>query len=136
MEEQKKFSKSMFGFKKADVNNYIMSLSQQFSAQIEDLTKKNSELAKQNAELSKRVEELETERALISDTLLKAKRQAEEIIADAEVEARRRLEELEAELVSTRKAIDEETQKLLALRDGAKTALSQYIENLEEELEV
>ena len=131
MENQKKFSGSLFGFKKEDVNTYIVSLSQKYAAQIEELTHKNNELTKKNNELSKRVADLEHERAFISDTLLKAKRQGEAIIEDAEAEARRRQAELELELQKIRAIISEETQRLATLRSSAKAALSQYAENLD-----
>ncbi len=131
MENEKKFSAALFGFKKKDVNAYILSLSADFAAQIETLNQKNKEMTQENIKLFSRVEELERERAFISDTLLRAKRQAEAIIAAAEAESERKRLEVEAQLEDVRKTIAEETKKLAQLREGARAALSGYAESLD-----
>lgn len=137
MESPKKFGASMFGFKKEDVNNYIVALGKQYAdtqaaltQENEELKKQNMALIQQNQALSKKVAELEKERSFIADALLNAKQEAEKIIIDARQDAIRQKEQIEAQIAALYQEAEQEREKIHQLRQQAKTALDAYIESL------
>lgn len=132
MEGQKKFSSTLFGFKKGDVNTYVLALGQEFEHKFQELNEKNEQLLEQNRELEKKVSELEEERAFISDALLKAKRQAEAIIAEAEEQSKMTREETQRELETLRTEMRREKERVEGLRNAAREALAYYERQLGE----
>lgn len=132
MDGQKKLSSSLFGFKKGDVNAYVLALGEEFEQQLQVLKEKNAQLAEQNRVLEKRVTELEAERAFISDALLKAKRQAEAIVTEAEKQAKQAREEAQRELEALHAEIGQERGRIVCLREAAREALTCYEQQLGE----
>ena len=146
METPGKLKGTLFGgYKKADVNSYIMDSAQSFEKRRKELEEKNEELKKQigrlesqNDELrerNKNVEEkyavLERERTYIADALLNAKQEAEKIVAQAHMDAAAARSALEIELEELRGRIRREKQRINELRNGAKSALEEYISRID-----
>ena len=107
METEKKFRKTLFGYRKKDVNAYIMDTAREFDkkkkqleAEAADQAEKYKDLKKKYNALDSKVAALQKQRTYIADALLDAKQEAEKIVADAKVEAARMRSDMEVELTS------------------------------------
>ena len=137
LETAKKFKGSMFGYRKSDVNGYIMNAAREYEEKKKRQEAENRELAEKYAAvkaekqtLSDKVASLEKERNYIADALLDAKQEAEKIVADARVEAAQIRSDLEIELEKLRAQIRSEQEQLKTIRAGAKETLEAYIGRL------
>ena len=137
METGKKFKGALFGYRKKDVNAYIMDTAhefdkkkKQFEAQTAALEEKNKALQEKKNALDSKVATLEKERTYIADALLDAKQEAEKIVADAKVEAARLRSDLEVELEKLRAEVRGEQEHLQQIRAEAKETLEAYIGRL------
>lgn len=137
METAKKFKGTMFGYRKSDVNSYIMNTAREYEENKKRQEAENRELAEKYAAvkaekqaLADKVASLEKERNYIADALLDAKQEAEKIVADARVEAAKVRSDLEIELEKLRAQIRSEQEQLQTIREGAKETLEVYIGRL------
>ncbi|HIV02847.1 MAG TPA: hypothetical protein IAC74_04675 [Candidatus Aphodoplasma excrementigallinarum] len=137
METEKKFRKTLFGYRKKDVNAYIMDTARefdkkkkQFEAEAADQAGKYKDLQKKYNALDSKAAALEKERTYIADALLDAKQEAEKIVADAKVEAARMRSDLEVELEKLRAEVRSEQVHLKQIRAQAKETLEAYIGKL------
>lgn len=138
METPKKFRASLFGYKKKNVNAYIMENATRFEKEKKELEEKNSELEKEkreleekNSRLSEKVSILEKERSYIADALLNASQEAEKILSSAKTEAAKIRSELEIELEGLNGEIAREKNRISEIRNDAKKALGEYISRLD-----
>ncbi len=90
MKDKKKFSTSLFGYKKSDVYNFLESLTKDYAKQekknsdkITELTEENKGLKEKLDQLEQKVHDVEEGRAHIANAIIKAEQQAEDIIANA-----------------------------------------------------
>lgn len=137
METEKKFRKTLFGYRKKDVNAYIMDTAREFDkkkkqleAEAADQAEKYKDLKKKYNALDSKVAALEKERTYIADALLDAKQEAEKIVADAKVEAARMRSDMEVELEKLRAEVRSEQVHLKQIRAEAKETLEAYIGKL------
>lgn len=138
METPKKFRTSLFGYKKKNVNAYIMENAQRFEktkreleAKVYDLEAANRELEERNLDMKEKISMLEKERAFIADALLNANQEAEKILACAKSDAARIRSELEIELEGLNGEISREKNRIAEIRNDAKKALGEYISRLD-----
>lgn len=87
MDNYKKFSTSVFGFSKKSVNDYILSLTNDFSQKISELENRIKLYEDSIAEKNEKIAVLEAERSHIAETILKAKREADELLNATHSEA-------------------------------------------------
>ncbi len=131
METPKKFGTSLFGYKKKNVNAYIMESAQRFEKSKKELEDKNTELGAKNRELEDKIATLEKERSYIADALLNAKQEAEKILSEAKAEAAKMRAELEIELEGLNGQIAREKNRIAEIRSDAQKALGEYISRLD-----
>lgn len=131
MDAPKKFRASLFGYKKKDVNAYIMESAARFEKTKNELESENTALKDENKGLSDKLAVLEKERSYIADALLNAKQEAEKILAEAKAEAARVRAESELELEALGKEIANEKNRIAQIREDAKKALDGYISQLD-----
>lgn len=131
MEAPKKFRASLFGYKKKDVNAYIMESAARFEKSKNELESENTTLKNENKGLTDKLAALERERSYIADALLNAKQEAEKILAEAKTEAARVRAEAEVELEVLGKEIAHEKNRISQIRKDAKKALDGYISQLD-----
>lgn len=130
MEAPKKFKLSMFGFKKKDVNAYIMDCAQKAENIKKELEEKNKALEAKVAELSEKNTVYEKERACIADALLKAKLEADNMIVEAKKETDKVRGNLDRELEELKDKIRAEKARVSEIREDAKATLEEYISRL------
>ncbi len=83
----KKFRRRLFGYKKADVYDYIRAVDADF---VEEIKEKDAEIAKltaENAVLCEKYDELQSKREIIVSVLEKAHIEADGIVSEAKTEA-------------------------------------------------
>lgn len=116
MSEEAKMRSSIFGgYKKKDVDSLMAELNNRI-AEKETLI----------ASLKEKTDELEKERAFISDALLKAKKEGERIISDAKGEAEERTNEAKAEIARLNEISDNLKDRIRALQADAEKVLEGY----------
>lgn len=146
METPGKLKGTLFGgYKKANVNEYIMDSAQSFEKKRKELEeqrdelkeraarleKENDELRERNRNAEEKVAVLERERTYIADALLNAKQEAEKIVSQAHLDAAAIRSGLEVELEDLRAELRAEKRRISELRNGAKSALEEYIARIE-----
>ena len=131
MPGEKRFRKSFLGgFKKSDVNSYIEKILKEFD---DKLKEKDDEIANvknqlreirlKYEELSRKEAQISEDREKIADVLIKAQRQAEQMLEDARAEAleeKRRLESV----------IEQEREKLVDIRQEMKYLKNEVVNTL------
>ncbi len=106
----KKFRKRMFGYKRADVFDYIRELDSQYA---EDMQDKAAEIAKLSAEkdaLAEKYDELQSKREIIVSVLEKAHIEAAQIVSDAKTEAQNMKEEASKEILQMKNDAEAEIE--------------------------
>lgn len=148
MDNNKKFSTSMFGFSKKRVNEYILNLTNDFSKKISELETRIKLYEESIGEKSEKIAILEAERSHIAETILKAKRESDELLNATHTEADGILSNAKNEseniisnasfqaetIISNAKAeaiqIKKESEKELAELENQKKYVSQCIASL------
>lgn len=86
-DNNKKFSKALFGFSKKSVTSYIVNLTTELSQKISELEDKVKDYEKSISEKDEKIARLEAERAHVAETLLKARVEYDELITSANAKA-------------------------------------------------
>ena len=116
---QKKFRIRLFGYKKADVYDYIRAVDADF---VDEIKEKNAEIAKLTAEneaLCEKYDELQSKREIIVSVLEKAHIEAGGIVSDAKTEAKEMKETAIREIAEMRSnaEVEIEDKKVEANRE-------------------
>ena len=131
---QKKFRRRLFGYKKADVYDYIRAVDADY---VEEIKEKDAEIAKLNAEneaLCEKYDELQSKREIIVSVLEKAHIEAGEIVSSAKAEAEEMRKTAEAEIEDKKIEANREIElKRRALRNMYESE-TQKIEHLRSEV--
>lgn len=135
----KKFSTSMFGFKKSDVNAYLERVIREFDQVIKEREEENSKLKAELNELRAKYDELshETEFMLkekekIAGVLLQAQEKAETIMKEAQDNALKEKIKLDQLLESEKEKIVDIKLELKQLRSHIIDILSKYEKQIED----
>ncbi len=130
MSGQKRFGASLFGFKKADVNNYIERILEEFDNRLKEkdreldkLREKNREVTAKYDDLSKKAVLIEESREKIADVLIKAEEKAESMLAEAKDKAMEEKTRIE-------KMIEEEKEKLVDIKREMKVLKDEVVNTL------
>ncbi len=125
--------KSLFGYKKTDVMEYIDTIVTDYEAEIEQIKKENTRITKENKvllaennELFRKNEEFMAEKELISDAFISAKERAGKIIEEAEAEAENKMLRAEEKLQVLREEEEALKEQIQTLKLKAVAAIRKY----------
>lgn len=131
--------KTMGGYKREDVTQYIDSLVQKYENQLSsereetEAMKRELEAAlKENATLFQKVSALTEERDSVSRAVIAAQREADEILQNAHREAEKLMEEKRVELCREEEKLMVLRNEIRSLRLSASASLRKYEAALEE----
>jgi hypothetical protein len=127
MAGEKRFGSGLFGFRKADVNNYIEKILKEFDDRLKEKDDEISTLKNQNRELKlkyddshNKINQVNEDRTRIAEVLIRAQEKAEKIIEAAKeesLEEKRRLDQI----------IEQEREKLVDVKQDLKTLKSEVL---------
>lgn len=105
----KLFRGALFGYNRKDVKKYVEEISANFTAQINECNAEIERLNSQRAELDAKRAEIESKKTAISDAIISAQEQGEQIVMNAR-------EKAEKERLAMQNRLAEENQKLIKIR--------------------
>lgn len=130
MAGEKRFRTSLFGFKKTDVNLYIEKILQEFDEKLKSKDEEISNLKNQGREIKIKLDEMmqkadqiNEDRAKISEVLIKAQEKADTIIEEARLQAIEEKKNLEG-------LVEKEKEKLVDMKGELKVLKSEVINTL------
>ncbi len=130
MDNNKKFSKSFFGFSKKSVNGYILELTTELSQKISDLESKVKDYEEQIIQKDEKIAKLEAERTHVAETLLKARVESDELISSANAKAETLISNAKADADNITSEALEKSEKIVA---AASLEAEELISNSKEE---
>ncbi len=133
--------KSLFGYKRDDVYKYFSDLSNDFSErlkkteesserQIDELSRRNADLEARVADLTRQNEEYRAKEIAVADSIIGAKRYADELRADTDRIVAAQREELKGEYTTAK----QRAEAMLASVGVCKDAIARQLERILSEL--
>ncbi len=129
--------KGLFGLNKKDVEDYIASIKDDYEKEIMEQTKRLQEMKAENKALQdkynallKEKNEIEASKSNISDVLLKAQEQANQIIEDAKKQSEKERQDIEALIEEQREKLIDAKIELAMLKDKAKEIITKFSDDL------
>jgi len=126
-----KLKKGTFGYNSKEVEAYVLELSSGYDNEIKA---KNDEIAKLSAkvtELESKISVYEADRLRVAEALVKAQKEAQEIMDNAVADSIKEKEKISKEYDSYVAKIDEAKKTLLSLRTDALDLVENYKELIE-----
>jgi cell division septum initiation protein DivIVA len=130
MAGEKRFGTSLFGFKKADVNQYIEIILKEFDEKLKEKDEEINSLKSHGKEIKAKLEDfilkseqINEDRSKIAEVLIKAQEKADMIVEDARIQAideKKKLEEM----------IEGEKEKLVDMKAEIKILKAEVINTL------
>lgn len=135
--DENNLPKGLFGFNKKEVEAYISSMKEDYEKELMEQTKQLQEMKVENAKLNDRINALLNERKdveatklNISDVLVKAERQAKQIIDDARAQADKEKQEVDALIEEQKEKLIDAKIELAMLKDKAKEVMLKFSDEL------
>lgn len=129
---ESKLKKGALGYKSREVEAYLVEMSNRYT---EDVKLKDAEIAKLKAKveiLDEKIDGYEVERLSVADALVKAQKEAQDILDAAVIEAEAKREKIRKECDILNKKIDEAKETLAALQKDALKVMEEYKAVIEE----
>jgi cell division initiation protein len=136
MSGEKRFRKSLFGYKKYDVNTYIDKLVGEYDHKLAESEEELASLKKQLRDMKAKYDEIVAktdERTKIAEVLIKAQEKAENIIEEAQLKALEEKKKLNEILEDDRERVVDMKQLLKNLKENAMQVMKNFdgeIDNL------
>ena len=124
--ENAKFKKSLFGYKKATVNEYIAELSLETQKMINQCEDQIEDLKKENEALNEKINVLTEKNNMVGDAIFAAEKKAKEIIEDAKKEAEKIKADAEAEIEKSKKVLAHLNNEINDLKAGLSASVAKY----------
>ena len=124
--ENAKFKKSLFGYKKSTVNEYITEFSMQTQQMLNQRDDEIEDLKKENAALAEKVDALTEKNNLVGEAIFAAEKKAKEIVEDAKKEAEKIKADAEAEIEDSKKVLDRLKEEINELKAGLSASVAKY----------
>ena len=121
-----KFKKSLFGYKKATVNEYIAELSLETQKMINQCEDQIEDLKKENEALNEKINVLTEKNNMVGDAIFAAEKKAKEIIEDAKKEAEKIKADAEAEIEKSKKVLAHLNNEINDLKAGLSASVAKY----------
>ena len=124
--ENAKFKKSLFGYKKAIVNEYIEELSLETQKMINQCEDQIEDLKKENEALNEKINVLTEKNNMVGDAIFAAEKKAKEIIEDAKKEAEKVKADADAEVEKSKKVLAHLNDEINDLKAGLSASVAKY----------
>ena len=123
---ESKLKKGALGYKSKDVEAYLVEMSNKY---LDDVKTKDAEIAKLKAKveiLQEKIDGYEVERLSVADALVKAQKEAQDILDAAVAEGEARREKIRKDCDILNKKIDEAKETLAAMQSAALNVVEEY----------
>ncbi len=127
----KKLRKSLFGFKKKDVVNYLNAYSNETQIALDEKDDLISDLTKENEELKAKLEKFEEQNRFVGDALLNAEKKAHEIVIEAEKKGMERKAEIDGEIKHASLVLKKLNEEIKQLRSSLMVSVNKYQNELD-----
>ena len=124
--ENAKFKKSLFGYKKATVNEYIAELSLKTQQMINQCEDEIDDLKKENEALNEKINVLTEKNNLVGEAIFAAEKKAKEIIEEAKKEAEKVKADADAEVEKSKKVLAHLNDEINDLKAGLSASVAKY----------
>lgn len=124
--ENAKFKKSLFGYKKKSVNEYVAELSLKTQKMLVQRDDEIEDLKKANEELTEKVNELTEKNNMVGEAIFAAEKKAKDIIAEAEKEAAKMKADAEEEVAKSKKVLAHLNDEINELKSGLSASVAKY----------
>ncbi len=126
-----KFKKSLFGFKKKDVTEYLSRYSVETQKCLDEKDDKIEDLQKENEALKAKLSDYEEKNKFVGTALLTAEKKAHDIILEAESEAINRKKEIEAEIKHSHLVLKKLNEEIKQLKSNLMSSVNKYQSELD-----
>ena len=127
----KKLRKSLFGFKKKDVADYLTAYSNETQKALDEKDDLISDLKKENKELKEKLEKYEEQNRFVGDALLNAEKKAHEIVTAAEKKGLERKAEIDGEIKHASLVLKKLNEEIKQLRSSLMLSVNKYQNELD-----
>ncbi|MBQ2897214.1 MAG: DivIVA domain-containing protein [Clostridia bacterium] len=129
--ENVKFKKSLFGYKKRIINEYIAELNLKTQKMINDRDDEIYDLQKEKDALCEKVNVLTEKNNLVGEAIFAAEKKAQEIIEDAKKEAEKIKADADKEVEKSKKILDHLENEINELKAGLNASVTKYQSELD-----
>lgn len=126
-----KFRKSLFGFKKKDVTEYLNKYSVETQKCLDEKDDKIEDLQKENENLKAKLHDYEEKNKFVGNALLTAEKKAHDIILEAENEAINRKKQIEAEIKYSHLVLKKLNEEIKQLKSNLMSSVNKYQSELD-----
>jgi len=126
-----KFRKSLFGFKKKDVTEYLNKYSVETQKCLDEKDDKIEDLQKENENLKAKLFDYEEKNKFVGNALLTAEKKAHDIILEAENEAINRKKQIEAEIKYSHLVLKKLNEEIKQLKSNLMSSVNKYQSELD-----
>ena len=135
--DENNLPKGLFGLNKKEVETYIVNIKKEYEDEVAELSSKLQEMKNENIKLTEKLNKLmkekndiEVSKANISDVLLRAQEQANQIIEDGRKQAEKEREDVDLLIEEQREKLIDAKIELAMLKDKAKEIISKFADDL------
>lgn len=129
--ENAKFKKSLFGYKKKNVNEYLAEFSLQTQKMLNQRDDEIEDLKKENEELAGKVNVLTEKNNLVGEAIFAAEKKAKEIIEEAKKEAEKLKADAEEDIEKSKKVLARLNDEINDLKAGLSASVAKYQADLD-----
>lgn len=127
-----KLKKGALGYKSKEVEAYLVELSNKYQADIKAKDDEIAALTAKTEDLEKKIEEYEEERLSVADALVKAQKEAQDIMDAAVSEAEAKKDEIQKDCDAANEKIRAAKQALTDMQKQAYKVIEDYSAVIEE----
>ncbi len=124
--ENAKFKKSLFGYSRKNVNEYVIGLNLETKKMLTVREDEIEDLKKENEELKEKVTILTEKNNMVGEAIFAAEKKAKEIIEDAKKEAEKVKADAEAEVEKSKKVLAHLNDEINDLKAGLNASVAKY----------
>ena len=124
--ENAKFKKSLFGYSRKNVNEYVIGLNLKTKKMLPQREDEIEDLKKENEELKEQVSALTEKNNMVGEAIFAAEKKAKEIVEDAEKEAAKLKSDAEAEVEKSKKVLAHLNDEINDLKAGLNASVAKY----------
>lgn len=129
--ENAKFKKSLFGYKKRIINDYIAELNLKTQKMINDRDDEIYDLKKENEALNEKINVLTEKNNLVGEAIFSAEKKAREIIEEAKKEAEKVKADADAEVEKSKAVLAHLNEEINELKAGLSASVAKYQSELD-----
>lgn len=121
-----KLKKGALGYKSKEVEAYLIEMSNKYIADIKDRDDRIAKLTEKVARLEEKIDGYEEERLSVADALVKAQKEAQDILDAAVAEGEAKREKIRKDCDILNKKINEAKETLAAMQKDALKVMEEY----------